>query len=169
MKKRIISYSVLLLILFSVGNIMSPIRFAGVSPDFVLVGIICLAMLENEYYGSLFGLVFGLLCDFSSAGVFGLNALTYMAVGYLTGFLTDKFISVSLFGSLFLSAVFSTVSGVITGMLYSFFSGEALTDILLYIELPKLIMNVASTVVIYFIFRLLRHIITRREEREGTW
>ena len=78
MKVRILLYSLFLTLLYLLAYIITPLRFNGVSPSYLLCAVVALGLFENEYFGAIYGLVFGLISDLVGSGVFGFNALFCM-------------------------------------------------------------------------------------------
>ena len=96
MKVRILLYSLFLTLLYLLAYIITPLRFNGVSPSYLLCAVVALGLFENEYFGAIYGLVFGLISDLVGSGIFGFNALLFAAVGYTVGYLAENRISSNL-------------------------------------------------------------------------
>lgn len=169
MRRRIIIYTLLFAVFYLLQTALNPITVFGVSPEYILACTVVLAMTEKEKFGSIYGLVFGLLCDFSSSGLFGTRALLFMAVGYVVGFLATSFMSVSLIGALFLGSMSAVIIETLLCTAYSFFMSLPLVPLLLYTALPKLLLTLPVIIIVYIVFRLTGKRISKREERIGTW
>lgn len=64
--------------------------FYGITPDFLLILIIFLAVNYGRTTGGLTGFLIGFLQDLFSGGLFGINAISKAIVGYLVGFLKNN-------------------------------------------------------------------------------
>jgi rod shape-determining protein MreD len=66
-------------------TVLNFFQIYGYKPDLVLILIIFYAFLKDQMEGAFWGFVGGLLKDVATGGSFGLNALSFMAAGYLVG------------------------------------------------------------------------------------
>ena len=53
MKVRILLYSLFLTLLYMLAYIITPLRFNGVSPSYLLCAVVALGLFENEYFGAM--------------------------------------------------------------------------------------------------------------------
>lgn len=169
MRKRIIGYSLVFIIFFIIDAVFVPIKMFGVGPSFLLSATVCIAMVEKERFGAIYGLVFGLFLDFTSAAVFGVNGLTFMIIGFIIGITAYQKISISFLGTFFLTAVSTVVSQCILGCAYSFFTSENISDVFLYITAPKILLTVPTVIITYPIIKFMGKRFALHEEREGIW
>jgi len=63
--------------------------FYNIIPDLLLIIITLLAIYRGKTVGGVLGFITGLLQDWFSGGLFGINAISKTIVGYLFGFLKD--------------------------------------------------------------------------------
>ena len=169
MRRRIAVYSLVFIVFLFFDAVFTPVRIFGVGPSFLLPATVCLGMFEKERFGSLYGLVAGLLLDFSTASVFGVNALAFMIIGYFAGISVQNRLSVSFFGAALLTAASSAASQFVIALLYSFFESQPLADVLVTAALPKIALTVPAVLVTYPVIKLLAKFCERREERENVW
>ncbi len=169
MKRKIIFYSLVFILFCFIDTVFVPVKIYGVGPCFLLAATVCISMVEKERFGTIYGLIFGLFLDFSTASVFGVNALIFMAVGFLTGIISRQKISVSVFGAFFLTTVSAVATEFLKCCCYSFFLTEPITDTLLYIMLPGVLLTLPTVFITYPVIRLINKLTTRYEERSGTW
>jgi rod shape-determining protein MreD len=126
-------------------------------------------MVEKERFGAIYGLVFGLFLDFASAAVFGVNALSFMIIGFIIGITVYQKIAVSFVGAFFLTSVSTVVSCCIIACAYTFFTSTSIADVFLYICIPKIILTVPTVIVTYPIIKFMGKRFALHEEREGIW
>ena len=169
MKKRIIRYTLIFIVFYLLQTAISPITVYGVGPEYILCCTVILAMFEKERFGSIYGLIFGLFCDFSSSGLFGTRAVLFMTFGFFIGIAATNFVSVSMFSAILLTVVTTAVFEMLLCVSYAFFMSESLLPLILYTALPKFLLTLIIIIPIYFIFKFTNKRITRREERAGTW
>ena len=150
-------YAVLFLILFLFEFVFTPIRILGIRPQYLLCGVVCLALCENEKYAALFGLIFGLLADFAGgAEWFGITPIFFVLISYIVGYLKYRFWRCSLWNSLIAVSISVFVRDIVT-MLVLLLRYDTQTihipGALLKIVLPKLLMTVVADVILYFIIK----------------
>ena len=75
---------------------------AGARPVLLIPFAICVAMYEGDTYGGAFGLITGLLWDFSANRVLGFNAVLLMLAGVACGIIITYLMQNNIFSSLIL-------------------------------------------------------------------
>ena len=86
----------LLAVLLLQTTCMHYLTIGDVKPSLLVVSVVCVALFSDYRTGTVFGGVLGLLCDVSSAAVFGYFTLILMLVGFCVGVLSDAAIRRSL-------------------------------------------------------------------------
>jgi rod shape-determining protein MreD len=74
----------LLLVLVQLA-LSSVIAVANITPDFVLIVVLLIALFEGRLQGAIAGFVAGLFLDIASGGVLGSHALVKTIAGFLLG------------------------------------------------------------------------------------
>ncbi|WP_231702781.1 rod shape-determining protein MreD [Desulfocucumis palustris] len=92
----------------------------GIKPDLVLLIIVFNAFLRGHREGAFAGFCVGLLQDIITGSYIGLNALTYMAVGYLVGMTQSKLYKDSSLIMMFLMLAASLVEQFLKYLLMSY-------------------------------------------------
>ena len=169
MRSRIIGYTLVFIVFLFFDTAFVPLKIVGVGTCFLLSATVCLGIFEKERFGALFGLFSGLFLDFATAAVFGLNAIAFMVIGFISGVFAQSRLSVSFFGALLLTGVSAALYAVLPAILYSFFESQPVTDVLLYSALPKFALSVPPVVITFPLIRLLNRFFVRREERRNVW
>ena len=78
--------TVLLVVTVILQTVVGPnVRILGASPDFVLLIVVCVALLRGAEIGALFGFVAGGLVSIALFEPPGVRSLTMVAVGFLAG------------------------------------------------------------------------------------
>ncbi|MBQ7014874.1 MAG: rod shape-determining protein MreD [Clostridia bacterium] len=166
MTKKIFLYSLGFLLLFFIEAVFRPISVFGVSPMYVLCGVSAMGILEKEKFGAIFGLIFGLLCDFTGGSLFGSQALVFMITGFIAGTLSEITLSKSFFSTLVITASSIIVFGGLKSLFYIVLNEEEPLSVLLYIMLPKFLLTLPFSVLIYFMLKFLQKISAPNRERK---
>lgn len=152
MKVRISLYTLLFVLLFLLEYVMTPFSFNGVSPQYLLCAVVSLAMLENRKVSTLFGLFAGLAVGFCAGEPFGVSALIFVAIGYFLGRFMTRSLAASFYTCAAVCLSVVLVRDVVT-CLIRIATGSA-TDffqILYRVTLPKLLMTIPASLVIYLV------------------
>lgn len=153
MKKRAVLYGFFCFLMFLLSRVTIPFTFHGVGPCYVLAAVVCVALTENEKVGALLGLCSGLLLDLAGGGLFGMTAVLYAAVGYLIGAVSGEKIRPGLPAALLFVSAALFVRDVLSAAEYALRGGKHVGEALLSVTLPKLLMTLPVTVVVYLIVR----------------
>lgn len=72
-------------------TLLSRLGLPGATPDLVVVTVVAIALAMGPTQGAVAGFSAGVLLDLAppSATVLGVNAIVYLAIGYVTGFVID--------------------------------------------------------------------------------
>lgn len=90
----------------TVANIIS---IKGISPDFLLIWIVLIAIRYGQVESTLFGFIIGLLYDLATGGVIGLSSLSKSLSGFMAGyFFNENKIEITLSSYRFLLIVLLT-------------------------------------------------------------
>ena len=61
------------------------LRLLGANPDFALIAVVCVALVEGSETGAVFGFLTGLFTAVALMEPFGLSAFVFVLVGYFAG------------------------------------------------------------------------------------
>jgi len=112
--KRYIIYAIFIVffILFQSMNLYTYISIRGVSPDFLLIGVVSVAFFVGALPGEIIGFATGFIVDIISGGLLGLSAFFYTAAGFSVGLIGEKVYGnyllvsiITLFAATFLKAI----------------------------------------------------------------
>ena len=72
-------------------TLLSRLGLPGATPDLVVVCVVALALAMGPTQGAVAGFVAGVLVDLAPPGgtLLGVNAIVYIAIGFITGFAVD--------------------------------------------------------------------------------
>ncbi len=89
--KVIFVWAGLLIITIAAQAVLLPLIFTGGSkPDIILTIVVACGLLAGREQASGIGFFAGVMQDFASGNVFGLNTLSKMAIGYIAGLAERK-------------------------------------------------------------------------------
>ena len=166
MAKKATLYSLGFLFLFLVEAVFRPITLYGVSPMYVLCGVAAMGILEKEKFGAIFGLIFGLLCDFAGGSIFGSQALAFMITGFIAGTLTEITLSKSFISTLIITESSIVIFGGLKAIFYIILNDANPLSVVLYIMLPKFVLTLPFSILIYFMLKFLQNISAPNRERK---
>lgn len=148
-----IKYYSLMILLYIFQTVLgSSIRVMGILPDPVFVISVYVALKENRPGSLVFGLVAGLIKDFSLMQTFGLNGFLMLYTVLLISVLTEKYF----YPSILVNGVSVFVADFMYQSLYFFLrfamwgKGDFAYSVV-YLILPQCIYNLIISVVIYMI------------------
>lgn len=165
MVKKSILYTLGFIFLFFAEAIIHPITLFGVSPMYVLCGVAAVGILEKERFGAIFGLIFGLFCDFASGSLFGVNALCFMITGIVAGLLAETTLAKNFISALIVSESSVIVFNCIQAVIYTALNDTKITEVATYILLPKILLTLPFTIIIFFMMKLINYLSSRDRER----
>jgi rod shape-determining protein MreD len=72
-------------------TLLSRLGLPGATPDLVVVTVVAIALAMGPTQGAVAGFVAGVLVDLAppADSLLGVNAIVYIAIGYITGFVVD--------------------------------------------------------------------------------
>jgi|SRR5690554_2080252 len=85
--RGLILFGVLLLSIALQSTVLAKLSFLGVTPDLILVIVVCYGLLHGPIKGLFLGLLGGFLLDLTGGGILGIHTLAKAALGYGAGFL----------------------------------------------------------------------------------
>ena len=87
---RLVLYAVLSLLLYLLqAAVFTRIRIFGVKPLILPVAVVCIALFEGSFTGGIFGLICGVLCDFTMSDSLVLFTVSLTLIGFCVGILSE--------------------------------------------------------------------------------
>lgn len=141
-----------------------------ISPHFVFILILFVAIYSNHYFALVLGLVFGLLQDVLFYGyMIGPYSFAIGIIAYLTGMIFRR-INVSFISTIFIIIIADLLFHLTIYGLYRLFRviDVTLDGVFMYNILPSILFNLLFAFVIYIPARyLMEYIEEHREEKEN--
>jgi rod shape-determining protein MreD len=130
----------------------------GVTPNFLLLVVVTLAMVEGATPGAVAGFAAGLVFDLLSSGPIGPGALVFTVVGYLSGMLALNMFSESWVMPVTVVGVASLVFGLAYGGLLAFMGAEQdIIGIVFRLAVPEAIYDTLLALLVFpWLARFLR-------------
>jgi rod shape-determining protein MreD len=134
----------------------------GVTPNFLLLVVVTLAMVEGATPGAVAGFIAGLVFDLLSSGPIGPGALVFTIVGYLAGTLAFNMFSESWVMPVTVVGLASLAFGLLYGGLLAFMGTEQdVLGIILRLAVPE---AVYDTLLALLVFPWLARFLRRESE-----
>lgn len=130
-----------------------------------LSGFVCISLFEKEFTSMMFGILVGLLIDFSSGSVLGVNALILGLTGYILGVICSYFVRTNFLSAIFISGLVSLIVTGVDFCLHYVLSGASNKLIWNIWYLPIVIHTMAVALPIYFFNRTISYC-TRERQNE---
>jgi rod shape-determining protein MreD len=111
---RLGMYALLILFFFAEFTILNKLRIFGTRPELLLIVTVFFGFHFGAVRGAEFGIISGLLKDIFSINTFGVNALFFLVIGGLSGFLREKIAK----ESVFLQFLFSGLAAYILSAIF---------------------------------------------------
>ena len=155
--KAVLGWIVFLVTAVAVQAVLLPLIFPqGTKPDIILIIVVATGLLTGRERATGIGFFAGLLQDFASGNIFGLNTLSKMAVGYTAGMAERKVFKESILLPV-LAIIIATFfnSAVIQALLFLLGYKIDFSGLLINQVLPSLGYNILFCIPVHrFIYRI---------------
>lgn len=156
-KILIIKYALYVLVMILLYVLQTTPRFLtilDVKPNFVIPAAVCIAMLEGEFIGGLYGALAGILCDLGGRMLFGFNAIIIMASCVCVGLLFIYLLRPGVINFVLLVTGTMLLRGLLEYLLgFVMWNFENVWMVLAYMILPAVLYTSAVSPLIYYLFR----------------
>ena len=159
--KRIIVKSViyaLFFIFFTVleMNILNEVKIFGAKPNLIISLVIAAAVIENERYAAVLGMIFGFLIDSSIGSPFFFSGIYYFFAAYIAGAVTRIYFTKSFLTMMMMILPVCAVREVFSLFyLIGSWGGFNISEAFLVYLLPELLYTIALAPIIYFMVKLI--------------
>lgn len=153
---KYVTYSVLMMLLYVLQTDPYLLKIASFKPVLVFPFAVCVAMFDSQLAGGLFGMFAGILCDTSSAALFGFQSILYLAICVAVSLIVVYFMQPSAVNSLiFVGSGFAVRLFLEYFFYYLMWGYENHSVILMQNQLPVLLYTLAVTPLIFCFTRKL--------------
>lgn len=149
----LILFGVLILNFFLESTVMPYLTVFDVQANLGMVIVIAISLLRGRKYGSIMGLLIGLLQDIVFGHVIGINSLIYFFIGYGLGYLESNIARDNYIIPMFLAFIMTYVYNFFYGF-FIFFLGHdvEILDIMVRVGVVESIYNGLLMYIAYKIF-----------------
>ena len=164
-KRRIVTFLIILLSYLLWTTTFQSLQLAFVSPNLMLILVVCYAYMRGRTSGLLIGFFCGLITDLNYGSIIGLYAFGLMTIGFLCGYCQKVYFT----DNSILPCVLVGISDFLYGLYYY------VTDFLvrgrlefsfyfLNVILPEMVYTVLITFVLFRLLNMLEQLISENRE-----
>lgn len=147
--RRIVSLGLMIVIAYLLQTVIFP-QFMYQSPNVLLIVVVFLGVMNEQYTGIIMGFVSGLILDCTFGNTYGVYALIYMSIGYISSLYNRNFYGNSLMLPTGLLAVMDLCYGLTIYLVYYFMRhGVHVFRYLSGIIVPEIIYTVFVGILFY--------------------
>lgn len=155
MIRRFLICPLLIVIFHLLQYVIVPYSYNGVSPDYLLLLVVSVAVFEIPQYAAIYGLAAGLLSDYSAAVGFGTRAMAFMLLSWALSYFVHKSLTTGILTNTISVLAVYVITRLVYWCEYLINIGTfSLTDMLLNVVLPEIIMTVLLSPVVFLIVKL---------------
>ncbi len=133
----------LLLLCFIIQTTLLPfLAVYNISPDFILIFVTAISMLNGQWEGMIFGIIAGILMDIFYSPIFGIYSLIYATIGFFVGKISKNIFKENPFAALLFTISDSVYKGIVVIIVkaaLSYKTGIGLS--FLALSLPEALLN----------------------------
>lgn len=149
-----ICYFTIVIMVFLAQSTPQFLEVFGIKPLLLLPVVVSIAMFEGEFIGGIYGVIAGLLLDYSATTYFGFNAIIFMVGCVLVGILIIHLMQRNYFNSI----IFCSSILLIRGVLELFFrhiiwANTGVITLLLGNIIPTILYSVCFAPLFFILFQ----------------
>ena len=169
MKRKIITFAVILICFLLQSTIFQYLAFATIKPNMLIVVTSSFGFMRGKRAGLFVGCSSGLFVDLFWGGALGFNMLLYSAIGYVNGSFKRMFYDDDIKLPIVLIGVSDFMYGLLTyGCLYMLQGDFAFLSHLMEIILPELVYTILVTLALYQIILNINKKLEEEEQRSAS-
>ena len=150
------TYSVVLLLLFLIQSAPGLFDIGGIRPMLIVPYVIAISVFEGEVTGGTYALVGGLLCDFTSTMLLGVNAFIFFIFAIITRLLSRYLLRPTIVNGWFFSAVTAIVRAAVEYyLMYSMWGYEYAPMVFWRKLFPVAIYTIVIAPILFYIVRFV--------------
>lgn len=169
MKRKIITFLIILVCFLLEGSLFQHLSFASIKPNLLIIITSAFGFMRGKKEGMAVGFVSGFLVDLFWGNILGFNMLLYVVIGYANGFFKRLFYDDDLILPIGLISVSELVYGLVTYVCMYMLQGDfAFMSHLTHIILPELVYTVLVTLVLYQVVLHINKKLEAEEQRSAS-
>lgn len=171
--RRKLVLGVLVLVTFILqSTVFKDLSIASTSPNLLLILTVSFGLMRGKKTGIYVGFLSGIMIDLFYGNLFGFNALLYMWIGYLNGFLCTVFFDEDIKVPMVLVTISDLFYGCVVYVLQFMLRGRFdFPGYLGKVIIPEIVYTIVMTLVLYRLFyRINRQLLAHEVEgQQSPW
>lgn len=169
MKRKIISFLIILICFLLQSTVFPKITFFSVKPNLLIIVTASFGFMRGKKEGMFVGFICGILMDIFWGGLLGFYALIYATIGYVNGFFKRMFYDEDIKLPLGMIAASELIYGLVVYICLFMLQGEFnFLYYLVHIILPELVYTILVTLVLYQIILQINRKLEAEEQRSAS-
>ena len=169
MKRKIISFIIIIVCFLLQSTVFSKLTFASVKPNLMVIVTSAFGFMRGKKEGMAVGFISGLLVDVFWGNALGFNMLIFTVIGYANGMFKRLFYDEDIKLPLALIAASELVYGLIVYLFLFMLQGKFdFPYYLSHIILPELVYTILVTLILYQIILHLNRKLEAEEQRSAS-
>lgn len=169
MKRKIITFLIILVCFLLEGSLFQHLSFASIKPNLLIIVTSAFGFMRGKKEGMAVGFYSGLFIDLFWGNALGFNMLLYAVIGYVNGFFKRLFYDDDLILPIGLIGVSELVYGLVTYICMYMLQGDFhFIDHLVKIILPELVYTILVTLILYQIILHINKKLEAEEQRSAS-
>ncbi len=169
MKRKVITFVIILVCFLLESTIFHNLKIATVSPNLLIIVTASFGFMKGKKTGMAVGFISGFFVDLFWGHLMGFNMLLYTVIGYLNGAFERLFYDDDIKLPIGLISASELVYGVITYAFMYMLRGDFNFDIYLsHIILPELVYTILVTLILYQIILHINKKLEAEEQRSAS-
>ncbi len=169
MKRKIITFLIIVICFLTECTIFTKIAFASIKPNLLLIVTCSLGLMRGRKKGMTVGLVSGFFVVLFWGGTMGYNMLIYALIGYLNGTFRRMFFDEDVKLPIALIAASDLLFGLVNYVCLYMLQGDfAFGTYLTRIIMPELVYTVLVTLILYQIILQINKKLEVEEQRSAS-
>jgi len=150
------TYSILLILLFSMQSAPGLFEVGGIRPMLIIPFVIAVSVFEGEITGAVYALAGGLLCDFTSTMLLGVNAFIFFVFAVITGLLSRYLLRPTIVNGWFFSTLTAILRAAVEYYLMYSMWGYEYAPMMFWKKLfPVAIYTIIITPILFYLIRFI--------------
>ena len=169
MKRKIVSFVIIILCFLIQSTLLHKVAFASVKPNLLIILTSSFGFMRGKKEGMAVGFFCGLLVDVFWGNILGFHMLIYTVIGYLNGLFKRLFYDEDIKLPLALIAASEAVYGFVVYICLFMLQGEfEFPYYLAHIILPELVYTILVTLILYQIILFINRKLEAEEQRSAS-
>ena len=169
MKRKVISFLIILICFLLQSTVFPKITFFSVKPNLLIIVTASFGFMRGKKEGMFVGFICGILMDIFLGGLLGFYALIYATIGYVNGFFKRMFYDEDIKLPLGMISASELIYGLVVYICLFMLQGEFnFLYYLVHIILPELVYTILVTLVLYQIILQINRKLEAEEQRSAS-